>query len=423
MNHDDDDTNKVIYIPHQSNADARLTTDRAATKSPFRLLLVDIAILFKNLRYLPWVLTPIRSPDSIPGVPPTSKWHKIRDYTLVSIISLVEVIIIPLSFLVFLALPGLVFCLYIALVCLLVYLFEHTMWGPLVLHSTVPLPTSPAFVAERWLYINGIGTSSRGLQLTLNRLAGRFKRPVVGVHNRSAGIPMDVLECILQRCLGYSTTDVRTAHEYLKLQLCNDAVRKVVVVAHSQGGIITALALDRLFVELAAHEIAKLEVYTFGSAASHFNDPHLSVERGAEVDGVMAMRRVPGVRTIEHYMNEFDLVPRWGVKYSTSESPNQRYAGRVFINRNATGHLFDEHYLDIMFPLREDGELEAGGFLDDIVEIEERPSRVPTPEGDLERYVEDGGIRWVMSADDAPNGGRSVRELSKLWRYVNGGTT
>ena len=68
----------------------------------------------------------------------------------------------------------------------------------------------------------------------------------------------DILECLAQRCFSYSTIDVRTAYFYLKSYLIDPEVKKVVLIAHSQGGIIASLAVDRLFAELSHDMISKL---------------------------------------------------------------------------------------------------------------------------------------------------------------------
>ena len=57
------------------------------------------------------------------------------------------------------------------------------------------------------------------------------------------------------------------------------------------------------------------------------------------------------IRHIEHYANEKDMVPRWGVLYATSRLITERYAGSVFVRMGSSGHLFVPHYLDPMFPL------------------------------------------------------------------------
>ncbi|KAH7081990.1 hypothetical protein BKA63DRAFT_223923 [Paraphoma chrysanthemicola] len=68
-----------------------------------------------------------------------------------------------------------------------------------------------------------------------------------------------------------------------------------------QGGLIASHILDELYTDLSKDDLQKLEVYTFGSAALHFNDP-LN-------DPPPSLRAIPH---IEHYCNEFDMVTSWG---------------------------------------------------------------------------------------------------------------
>ena len=55
-----------------------------------------------------------------------------------------------------------------------------------------------------------------------------------------------------------------------------------------RGGIIISLVLDHLFDELPSSVMSKLEIYTFGSAASHFSNPRL-----AELDPIGAQHVIP----------------------------------------------------------------------------------------------------------------------------------
>lgn len=66
-------------------------------------------------------------------------------------------------------------------------------------------------------------------------------------------------------------------YSILKETLYDPALSKVVFICHSQGGIEGSLVLDWLLQELPQDLLAKLEVYTFGCAANHFNNPHRHV--------------------------------------------------------------------------------------------------------------------------------------------------
>src|SRR5689334_2266035 len=111
----------------------------------------------------------------------------------------------------------------------------------------------------------------------LNRLALTFKRPILGIHNQTSGILFDVIECLVQRNMGYATYDTRVAYAIIKKLLYDPKFSKIVFILHSQGGIEGGLVLDWLLQELPQDLLQKIEVYTFGNAANHFNNPHRHV--------------------------------------------------------------------------------------------------------------------------------------------------
>lgn len=88
----------------------------------------------------------------------------------------------------------------------------------------------------------------------------------------------DVIECLVQRNLGYATADVRICYRIIKEKLYNPQYTKVIFILHSQGAIEGGMIIDWLLQELPQNLLAKLEVYTFGNAANHFNNPHRNIQ-------------------------------------------------------------------------------------------------------------------------------------------------
>ena len=290
------------------------------------------------------------------------------------------------------------------------------------------------------------------------------------MHNRSFGIPFDLIECLIQRSFSYHTSDVRVATASISLALEDASISKVVVLAHSQGGLILSLVLDRLYTILPSGLFAKLEIYTMGSAANFFHNPlvkHLSSNTidipeaarrlskaatdppalisTADDDARLAVKshasphpEVPNrlIHTIEHYVNRWDLVPRWGVLYHILLGNGTDYSGRVFVHQNASGHLFEPHYLFAMFPLDGLEQIRSGDrsmFLNHTIQLDEKE------EGNTEgkwwgiframtagRYDESNGVD-EFEAGRQPSRDRggpapTVKDLSRLWRYIGGGT-
>ncbi|RDW78345.1 hypothetical protein BP5796_06197 [Coleophoma crateriformis] len=259
---------------------------------------------------------------------------------------------------------------------------------------------------EQWVFLNGVAVGRHWLKSNVNRLALTFGRPVLGIHNKSNGILFDVIQCLIQRNFNYATQDIRDCYLTVKELLYRPDLTKIVFILHSQGGIEGGMVIDWLLQEVPQDLLAKLEVYTFGNAANHFNNPHtLLMSQHAALshpsipattesrnlihyhdaipNGINGTSTAPenvrdsrqstsgkAIRYIEHYANSFDYVARWGVSsFIRSYSPSAasaRFMGRVF-EQTGRGHLLNEHYLDTMFPLKrtEDGSGGIGntGFL------------------------------------------------------------
>ncbi|ODN74204.1 hypothetical protein L202_07650 [Cryptococcus amylolentus CBS 6039] len=222
---------------------------------------------------------------------------------------------------------------------------------------------------ESWLFVNGIATSTSGLKLIQERLFNLFGRPVIGIHNRTYGIWFDLVECMVQRDLLWETTDIRDGYNVLTKELEKPEKKKVVLIAHSQGGIITSAWVDRLVSQYSPETLSKLEIYTFASAANHFSVPVLepqpfapiSTSSGGSSTKVVGGRDKTGsvFKHVEHFGNTGDFVSRIGVlgfaphpKQAVLEEGEEEgeiselrgiFAGMIFERHNTTGHLLLSH--------------------------------------------------------------------------------
>jgi hypothetical protein len=116
---------------------------------------------------------------------------------------------------------------------------------------------------EYWIYLNGVSVGKTWLQSNIDRLSLTFGRPVHGVHNPTAGIIFDLIQCLIQRNFCYSTQDIREAYVSIKDALLKNDIKKVVFILHSQGGIEGGLIIDWLLAEMPQDYLRKLEVYAF----------------------------------------------------------------------------------------------------------------------------------------------------------------
>jgi hypothetical protein len=199
-----------------------------------------------------------------------------------------------------------------------------------------------------------------------------------------------------------------------------------------------------------------MEVYTFGNAANHFNnpdlyDPNTNYGRKRLAEAAAAEKKDPTdrVRTkvlghIEHYANAGDFVSQFGVlNYTRIQN---RYMGRLFL-APGSGHLLNQHYLYKMFALNPERtacadtndfmEMEVRVNKHDVEEEDDRESvwgsLVDGDEGSAE-VVKDKGVAFVgdVNAPVKPvvMGARKdgvsvkrfqVKDFSRLWLYRNGG--
>jgi hypothetical protein len=117
-----------------------------------------------------------------------------------------------------------------------------------------------------------------------------------------------------------------------------------------------------------------VQVYTFGNAASHFNNPlrtltgtgtAATIDTRDAMDGLFVPAKAgqtkkPKVNQvlperiipyIEHYCNSEDMVTRWGALYSAKQILQNRFCGHIFISDGQSGHMLNQHYLGKMFPV------------------------------------------------------------------------
>ncbi|KAG0633965.1 hypothetical protein HOY80DRAFT_988791 [Tuber brumale] len=450
----------VSYLPSQTTPDSG-TSSLNFRSSPWKLLASDIKLVFTLLLWVPHIFLPWRSTNPYSELYPS--WKNMRDLGLHIVLGLLGffwlIIVVP----VWIAAPGLVFALLMLLYCALTALFCVPLdYGPRVVQSRIQHVSGPEiWNHEKWVFVNGVAAGNHWLQANVDMISEIFGRPVTGIHNRTYGTVFDLVECLIQRCFSYSTKDTRVLYDHLKSVLLNNNIHKCVVIAHSQGGIILSTALDCLFADVPSGAFEKMEIYTFGCAANHFNNPIRFVPSPSQPQTPSADPPAPErlIKYIEHYCNEHDFVSRFGALHFSKDNLSNRFAGKVFENKGHGGHLLNQHYLDRMFAG------DSSDFLEMVVEAGEgraaqgaqvsgqettqeelrssrswppartefRMASVAVP-NDLEQTRTLGrsisapgpstgwdfaaGTRAKASAEI--QSGKTMMDLSRLWKYKNG---
>ncbi|KAF4126081.1 hypothetical protein GMORB2_1327 [Geosmithia morbida] len=405
------------------------------TDSPWRLLAYDTACCIMYSWAMPWValpLFPFKSAKFDELYPTLPNIWSISLHLFIAVVQLGFLVSAPA---VSTWVPARTFALGVVVFVVLNTLLCRLLNGPAeTFHSDEKYAKPrPEHSHEQWVFINGVAVGKHWMKLNLNRIAVTFGRPVLGIHNKTAGMIFDVWECLVQRNFGYATSDVRATYKVLKELLYNPEKTKVVLILHSQGAIVGGMCLDWLLQEIPQDMLSKIEVYTFGNAANHFNNPHRRafslkltdswprvamrtllketsvVESPTAADRACstaadlgswngtAARPPPhdltressvisssaaqdrAIGHIEHYAHSTDFVAIWGILHFATKHPRSplipRFMGRLFV-RARGGHQLCQHYLDGMFPLRHDpvtgeptGADEDNEFMDEVVNV------------------------------------------------------
>ncbi|KAJ8063764.1 hypothetical protein OCU04_007626 [Sclerotinia nivalis] len=451
-------------------------TPLSYTGSPFKLLLADLWLVFINLGYFFKVFEPWTPALSGYLCELSFTWKNNRDLGLHVFLFFLQLLFL-LSIPIWVLMPVWAVAIGFTTFWVFNYSICYVLNGPRSVRtygSAREYAQGRAKHAEeRWLYLNGICTGRHWLKCSVDRLALTFGRPVMGIHNRTNGFIFDLIECLVQRNLNYATTDIRIAYPILKGELYDKHVERVILICHSQGGIEGSMIIDWLLAEIPQDLLRKLEVYTFGNAANHFNNPHLRREYqkcaltnpSLPADSAGSKRPVEpranrnrngkSIPHIEHYAHTYEIVSRIGILHFANNYAHDKFAarfmGRIF-EVEATGHMFVQHYLDTMFPLSERvrERLQGGGgctgqrpdnswglervdedaeFMNSVVERRGRVKpgdRLGREDWEVSLVRDpEGGFRGANVAEEGKPGIDAMREFqvklfSRLWLYRNG---
>lgn len=215
-------------------------------------------------------------------------------------------------------------------------------------------PRDNPSASETILYVNGIMTPKEGQGREMQAIADRSGARVIGIHNATQGMTMDLAQCVADKLDKGRNPAVDTLADTVYSEL--KAGRDVHLMGYSQGGLITARALydveHRLRVEdglskaQAEELMSHLKVETFGAASFRYPD---------------------GPKYV-HYVNNADPVPTLtGLGGSVDPLEMAKHAGRdAVIHRFTDGgidpianHMLDTLYLHHRVPF---DEARAGRF-------------------------------------------------------------
>lgn len=204
------------------------------------------------------------------------------------------------------------------------------------------LPAKGVTNSERILYVNGINTDLDGQASDMQEVANITGSAVVGIHNSTGGSFVDLLQCLDDKANVGNNLAVNSLVATITTELKAGRGRQLHIMAHSQGGLITARALYKVYhqlvrenraqglnradAELATQRhLSQLKVETFGAASGSYPD---------------------GPRYV-HYLNQGDMVPmRYGLG---SDAIHNHRAGagatvRMFKVTHPSSSLFTKYF-------------------------------------------------------------------------------
>jgi hypothetical protein len=179
------------------------------------------------------------------------------------------------------------------------------------------------------IYINGILTNDKIIELNRNKLNELFKRDINVIHNVTDSLISDLIECLIGKNTD-SLTEASTLALYtLCNKLLNPEIDKIVLICHSQGTIIISNVLKNLYKLGLDKEIylKKIEIYAFANCSTKMN---------------YVTKDLP---YMENFANNNDFVANLGCNCSEEVKDIVSIDGKLFI-KEKSGHMFNSHYIN-----------------------------------------------------------------------------
>lgn len=148
----------IKFIPPQIDPLASTTTE-ACRKDPLRLLMQDLGVLTRMLRYIPWIVIPFYTSNKNAELYLSAAGF--LDVFLNSFLFLFESVLVLVAVPAFFILPGGIFLLAATICVSLILLAAWPMQGPRVAYSKMDEKTTAIAKEhdrERWIFINGCMT-------------------------------------------------------------------------------------------------------------------------------------------------------------------------------------------------------------------------------------------------------------------------
>jgi hypothetical protein len=235
---------------------------------------------------------------------------------------------------------------------------------------------------QRWLFINGVCADRRVAELNARALSHMFQRPLTILHNATNGLIADLWESAVGKGFESISDAAASNMEPLVDALCDDSVKRVILISHSQGTIVASIMLKTLEEWMTppeqvtsgpgAQKVSPERTAARKIAGTSASDAQPVESKGAEgkaraclrpeliaklecycfANCSTSMTPIAVVGTpprhapwIESYGNEFDAVARLGLLAPPHGIGSARIEGDRYRRDDTWGHLLNVHYL------------------------------------------------------------------------------
>lgn len=269
---------------------------------------------------------------------------------------------------------------------------RRLFWRPSFYYRE-PDSSLTSFMDEQWFFINGMATDPKLARMNANLLSELFGRPITGIYNATNSLFLDLIQCAVGKSykIAPNLDDERTLTRpaYMSARAILNAVKdpslkRVVVIAHSQGTIIAANVLRAVSTALEvadalrdhqpvredldaveqeacncllpeqperlteqeihdhfAYLVGKMEFYLFSNCADRFNYVLTTKNEDGETTGLPHL---------ENFANEYDVIAHLGVLSPLRVTQPEIISIDGFLYHQtgdeAWGHFLNAHYLE-----------------------------------------------------------------------------
>ncbi|KAK4165654.1 hypothetical protein QBC43DRAFT_234986 [Cladorrhinum sp. PSN259] len=331
------DSAPMTYIPPLCDG-ACGTVPRSQQQSMWSMMREEMMCMVKMMPNICWAMLTQRKHMS---------WADMGHMMMHTMLTCMEILMMVMAVPMWMMLPGAMFAMWMGCCAMMVMAMCWMLNGKDQMHMSSPESASEGWMMgqdmenEKWIFMGGMGMSSRHCHMnTLPMLCRMFGRPMMCICMTTWGMPFDMMCMMMQRCMVMPSQVRRNLYTQMRTALLDDNMQRCVVMCHNDSCVLVSQAVSQLCCDLPADKMRKLEIYTFGSAASEFMLPAgesmLESSPMHPNDSSLLMNSERKGVHVEHFAMTTDPFAQMGILQGVREKMNGRYCGGVFVMNDTT---------------------------------------------------------------------------------------